>query len=62
MLIGTAMTMDHPVSCYSISLPDYTGEQTPDRVAIGARLDSLIERHFAGWIAIRGIGLVKILR
>jgi hypothetical protein len=51
--------MSSSVPVYEISLPEYTVEREPDFLAIGARLDPLIEAHFPErWIAIRGIGLV----
>jgi hypothetical protein len=51
--------MSHFVPVYEISLPEYTVEDEPDFLAIGARLDPLIEAYFPDrWIAIRGIGLI----
>ncbi len=51
--------MIHPVPIYEIALPEYTIEQEPDFLAIGTKLDRLVETHFPeGWVAIRAIGLV----
>lgn len=51
--------MIQSVPVYEIAIPEYTVEQEPDFLAIGARLDAMIEAYFPGrWIAIRGIGLI----
>jgi hypothetical protein len=44
---------------YTIALPEYTIEQEQDWLAIGRKLDWIIEAHYQGKrIAIRGIGLI----
>jgi hypothetical protein len=50
--------MRSSIPVYTISLPEYTIEQEPDYLAVGSKIDHLIETHFLGKkIAIRGISL-----
>jgi hypothetical protein len=51
--------MSDSIPVYTISLPEYKIEPQTDWLAVGRKLDKLIEAHFPGRrLAIRGIGLV----
>lgn len=51
--------MDSSIPVYEIPLPEYTLEQETDWLAVGGKLDRVIETRFRGRrIAIRGIGLI----
>lgn len=50
--------MPSSIPVYTIALPEYRAEPDTDWQAVGRKLDRLIEAHFQGRIAIRGIGLV----
>lgn len=43
----------------SVSVPEYTVKKKPDYLAIGAKLDKVIESNFKGRsIAVRGVGMI----
>ena len=50
--------MKNSMKVFTVKIPEYNSEQSPDFSKIGAKLDNILKENFSGkWLAVRGVSL-----